>query len=493
MTPLRVVHLSAEVSPYAKTGGLGDVVGALPAALRALGHEVTVFAPLHRQAREASTRLGLPLAPEGNPFHIELGYRAHEIALYTGRLPGTDVPVHFVASDPHFDRPAVYHADARGEDDGLRRFAVFVRGALEAMRRLRLVPDVLHAHDWHTALAPMAVAWDRPTDPHFAQTATVLTLHNVAFQGAYDRGEYLALGLPQAVEPETEWRGRLNLLKGGVLAADAITAVSPGFARELATHEGGFGLDPIFCSRGDALVGIVNGIDRAVWNPTQDPYLPERYSAADLAGKAEDRRTLLTMAGMDTEDPGLVVGLIGRLTEQKGFDLFFAAAPTLVAEGVRFVVLGEGEPALEGELRALMQGHRHRAWGYVGFDEALAHLIEAGADALLMPSRFEPCGLAQLYALAYGTPPIVRRVGGLADTVVGYDGKNLAQATGFGFDPPTVDALIAAVRQARQTFADQGTWRRLVENGMAQDFSWEHSARSYEALYRRLESAPTRP
>ncbi|MBI5545285.1 MAG: glycogen synthase [Deltaproteobacteria bacterium] len=480
---MRIAHLSAEVSPFAKTGGLGDVVGALPAAQAELGHEVSVWMPLYRQARTEARRLGVQLTPVLDPFRLELGYESHEVGLMRGELPGSKVPVYFVVAERFFDRPAIYHADIHGQDDGAFRFAVFARAALESMRRLGLSAEVLHAHDWHAALVPMALAWDRPAERLFAGAVSIFTIHNLAFQGIYDKSEYLRLGLPHEMRGAAMWRDRLNLLKGAVLAANAVNTVSPSFAREIATAAGGFDLDAVFRYRGENLVGIVNGIDRRVWNPASDTLLPRRYDAHDLAPKAEARRALLTMAGMDADDPGFLIGLTGRLTEQKGFDLVFAALDDLLRDGIRFVFLGEGEPHLERALRELAERARRRCFGYVGFEDTLAHLIVAGCDAFLMPSRFEPCGLSQLYALAYGTPPIVRRVGGLKDTVVPFDGHDDAAATGFAFEAATGEALRTAVRLAHRTFKDRDLWRRIVAHGMAQDYSWERSARTYLDLY----------
>lgn len=484
---MRIAHLSAEVSPFAKTGGLGDVAGSLPIYQAALGHEVSVWMPYYRQVREWLARHGQPATWVTDPIRIDLGYQSYEVGVLRTTLPGSDVPVFLIAHDPLFDREAIY-AGFFGRDDGYRRYAVFVRAVLEAMRRLALVPDILNAHDWHTALAPMALAWDRPRDWHFENTASVLTIHNAAYQGMYAPDTFLHLGLPGGVFSDAGvlWKGAVNLLKGGVLAADAVTAVSPTFAHEITTADGGFGLDPVLRHRGRELVGIVNGIDPRVWNPAVDTRIPERYDATNFAGKLVNRRHLLVRAGMDPDDRGFVVGVVGRLTSQKGYDLLFPVLEELIRDGVRFTFLGSGEASLESTIHTFSHRAQRRFWGYVGFQEDLAHLIEAGADAFLMPSRFEPCGLNQLYSLAYGTPPIVRRVGGLADTVVSYDGHNAAAATGFGFDAADPIALRETVRWAHRCYRDPLLWTRLVKNGMAKDFSWTRSAEKYLALYQRL-------
>lgn len=483
---MRIAHLSAEVSPFAKTGGLGDVVGALPIAQAELGHDVTVWMPLYRQVRQELQRRGI--APEWvtAPFFVEVGFARYEVGLLRTALPGSKVPLYLLGCDRFFDRPQLYDTDIHGRDDGLLRYSVFVRATMEAMRRLHLVPDLLNAHDWHTAMAPMAIAWDHPLDWHFDRTATALTIHNLAYQGVYDRSDFVNLNLPPAALPELFWRGGVNLMKGGLLAAGAITAVSPRYAFEITTLEGGFGLDAVVRQRAGDLVGIVNGIDTKVWDPASDPKIPHHYDRNDLSGKRENRRTLLTMAGMDADNGGLVIGVVGRLVEQKGYDLLFPVLEELIRDGNRFVLLGSGEPRLEAQVRAASLRHRGRFWGFVGFDDTLAHLIEAGSDAFLMPSRFEPCGLNQLYSLAYGTPPIVRRVGGLVDTVVGYDGRNAESATGFGFDDAYPEALRETIRWVNRCHQDAELWTRLMRNGMAQDFSWHRSAARYDEVYHRL-------
>lgn len=482
---MRIAHLSAEASPFAKAGGLGDVVGSLPVAQARLGHEVCVWMPFYRQAREELRRRGLAAQRESEPFEVGLGPLREPVTLWRASLPGGEVPVRLVEADRFFNRTHLYGLAPDGRDDGLLRFACLVRGALEGMQRLGKVPEVLHVHDWHTALAPMALAWDRGRYPGFADTVTVLTIHNLAYQGVFGPEDFDYLGLPALRLPALMWNGALNLLKAGLLTATEVTTVSPTFAWEITTPEGGFGLGPILRHRVGELAGIVNGIDTEVWNPATDPRIPLRYSADDLDGKLEDRRTLLTMAGMDADRPGLVVGMIGRLTVQKGYELLLPVLDELLADGIRFVLLGSGDVNIEERFRLHARESKGKFWAHLGFDDPLAHLIEAGADAFLMPSLFEPCGLNQLYSLAYGTPPIVRRVGGLADTVVGYDGSNADHATGFSFDAAEPTALRETVRWAARCHRDRELWRRLMRNGMSQDFSWRKSAERYVEVYRR--------
>jgi len=461
---MRIAHLSAEVTPFAKSGGLGDVAGALPKAQAEVGHDVTVWMPLYRQIREK--------------FHdLE---PACDGVLRT-KLPGSEVPLFLIVADEYFDRKQIYSPNASGEDDGIVRYAFFVRAVFRAMHLLWNTPEILHAHDWHTALAPMLLAWNR--DWIFNDTKSVFTIHNLAYQGIYPRSMFPALGLPPDAFPQVEFDGAINLMKGGIVAADVITAVSPTFAREITTRDGGFGLDPILRMRSDRLIGIVNGIDPLIWNPSIDPKIAHHYDASSIEGKLENRKALLESIGMDADDRSFVVGIVGRLTHQKGFDLLFPVLGDLIGAGIRFVMLGSGEPDLEQQLHRYSGG---RFWAYVGFQDELAHRIEAGADAFLMPSRFEPCGLNQLYSLAYGTPPIVRRTGGLADTVIGYDGHNRDRATGFTFDDATPSALRDTVLWAQRCYHDPLLWTQLAINGMTQDYSWKHSAEMYCEVYRRV-------
>ena len=482
---MRISHIAAECSPFAKTGGLGDVAGSLPIAQAELGHDVSVWMPLYRQAWETMGKLGLTPSQPLEPFAVELGGTRYEVGVLQTTLPDSTVPLYLIGCDPLFDRPSIYSPAWDGSDDGVVRYPVFVRAAMEGMRRLWKPPQILHAHDWHTTLGPMALAWE-PRDWIWNDTATVLTIHNAAYQGWYGHPAFRHLGLPAHALNGVDWHGALNLLKGGIEAADVITAVSPNFAREITTPSGGFGLDPILRKRSQSLLGIVNGIDPKVWNPAVDPKIPQNYDFSTIERKRENRKALLSLAGMNPDDPSFVVGAVGRLTDQKGYDLLFPVVDELLSRGVRIVFLGSGEKHLEDAVHHYSTTAPGRFWGYVGFQDALAHLIEAGADAFLMPSRFEPCGLNQLYSLAYGTPPIVRRVGGLVDTVEALDGWNAESATGFAFDAATPVALRDTVLWAQHCYHDPGLWTRIMRNGMLQDYSWHHSAELYMQVYHRV-------
>jgi starch synthase len=485
---MRVANLSAEVSPFAKTGGLGDVVSSLPKALAATGHEVDIWVPFFLEAAEWFRRRKTWPEQELEPFDVSVLGAPHRVGILRSTLPGSTVPVHFVAHDPLFHRPGgLYAKNEQGADDGIWRFSLFVRAALEAMRRLNDRPQVIHTHDWHPGLATMLGAWSSWRDPWFDDVASVLTIHNVGYQGIYGPDRFPVLGLP----PETwtgglvEHAGALNMLKGAIVAADMVTTVSPTYAWEIRTAEGGAGLDGVLRLKAARLAGILNGIDRQEWDPESDPFLASHYSLDDLRGKLDCREELCSLTGFEAADPAMIVGSVGRLAPQKGYDILLEAAPELIRRGVRLVVLGSGEPALEGSMRLLELHFPGRFKGFIGYDDALSHKIQAGSDALVMPSRYEPCGLTQMYALAYGTVPIVRRTGGLADSIIGLHGENLEWATGFHFDDPSPHALAAGVLHAQHVFFQRDTWGRLVRNGMRADFSWGRSANDYELVYRR--------
>lgn len=484
---MQISHLSAECVPFAKTGGLGDVVGALPKFLAARGHEVSVFLPFHLEAANWFRKRDTWPETAVEPYDVWVYGHKYTVGLLKSLLPGSLVPTYFVAQDELFHRGSIYAGNENGEDDGLWRFTFFVRAAVEGMKRLGMRPDVIHSHDWHPALAPMLGAWQSWREPWWDTVASVLTIHNIAYQGVYPLSEFPILGLPDGVAHggNVEFGGALNLLKGALVAADMINAVSPTYARELMTRDGGFGLDGILRSRGERVTGILNGIDTSVWNPSTDTLIAANYDATDLTGRDACRAELCRVAGFEAGDPGFILGAVGRLTSQKGFDLLLATVPELTRRGIRIVMLGSGEPALEESMRRLESQTKGRFRAFVGYDESGAHVIEAGVDAFVMPSRFEPCGLSQMYSLAYGTPPIVRRTGGLADSVNGFDGGNLDSATGFVFEDASAHALAASVLFAQRVFFHKELWTRIVSNGMAQDFSWNRSAERYETLYRK--------
>ncbi|MEW6167329.1 MAG: glycogen synthase GlgA [Pseudomonadota bacterium] len=473
---MRVLFAASEALPYSKTGGLADVAQALPSALQALGVDVRLLTPAYRHA--------LSRLHDAREI-ASLGVRGHPLRVLEGRAPG-DLHTSWLLDCPElYARDGTPYVDADGRDhaDNPLRFAVFC----EAIARLAAgaVPgwraDCVHLNDWQTGLAPLYL-------PAAGRPRTVFTIHNLAYQGVYDRDTYDALGLP----PQhwhmraLEFHGRFSFLKAGLVFADVLTTVSPSYAREIQTAEQGHGLDGVLRERAAALHGLLNGIDDAVWNPATDPALDMRYDRCSFAlGKAANRSALRSALGL-ADDSSLLVGVISRLAYQKGTDLLLAARAQLRELPLQLVVLGSGERAQEQALRAWAAGEPERVAVHIGYDEALAHRINAGADCILMASRYEPCGLNQMYAQRYGTVPIVRRVGGLADTVVDATDAALADgsATGIQFEHADVGGLLYGLRRALELYAQPQVWRALQRAGMRRDFSWRHAAQAYVALYR---------
>ena len=476
--------ITPEAHPFAKTGGLAEVAAALPAALVRLGHSVTLVLPRYRDvAPDAalSRHLELPMGPRT----IAVGFVEQEMPDGV-RAVLVDVP-------ELFDRPGLYGAGGSDFPDNAVRFAVLSRAALEYARARGERPDIIHAHDWQTGLVPVYQKVHFSQDPIIGGVPTVFTIHNLAFQGVFGRDALAAVGLGWEVfHPDAlEYWGNISLLKGGVNFSETITTVSPTYAREILTPELGFGFDGVLRRRAADLVGILNGIDTERWDPARDPF-SRHYSAESLEGKRDAKRALLEEVGLGASIEALdrpLIGLISRLTDQKGFDLIGAAAEALMSFDASWVMLGSGDQQYEDLWRLLAVRHPDRVSATIGFDERLAHLIEAGADMFLMPSRFEPCGLNQLYSLRYGTVPIVRATGGLEDSVV-----DAAEAGGNGikFADPTPGAVVAAVSRALDLFRDRPKWQALQRAGMATDPSWDVSAREYVKVYRYAE-ARTQP
>ncbi|MBI4083081.1 MAG: glycogen synthase GlgA [Candidatus Lambdaproteobacteria bacterium] len=476
---MRILSVASEVYPLVKTGGLADVAGALPAALAALGEDVRILVPGYPAVLDATEGLGgwLPL---GDP----LG--AGECRLGLGRLPGTTLRVWVIECPTLYGRPGNPYSDAAGADwpDNHLRFALLARVAAlvcEAGALLGWPPDLLHAHDWQAGLAPAYLALRAGRRP-----ATVFTIHNIQFPGIFPAAALPALGLPRESYSinGVEYHGNVSFLKAGLYYADHVNTVSPTYALELLTPEGGSGFHGALAAKGDRFSGILNGIDTALWNPARDAAIAVPFSAAALQGKAIDKAALQREAGLAPQAEAPLFGVISRLTGQKGMDLLVGALPELLAGGGQLVLLGTGERPIEATLLAAAQAHPRHVHVRIGYDEAFAHRIQAGSDALLVPSRHEPCGLTQLYAMRYGTLPVARRTGGLADSVV--DAAVPGAATGFLFDRGTVPELAAAIRRASAAYHDPAGWGRLRERAMQQDFSWDASARRYLELFRSL-------
>ena len=477
---MRVLHAAAEVFPLVKTGGLADVVGALPQALMGQGADVRLVLPGYPAIADAV--LHQKTIAELGPL-----FGAARVVLRLGTMPYSRVPAYVIDAPWLYRRAGGPYQAADGSEwaDNLQRFALLgwmaahlAGGELDPPWQ----PDVVHAHDWHAALACAYIA----AHPG-ATAATVFTVHNLAYQGLFASHEFAQLGLPLHFMQShgVEFHGQLSFMKAGLKYARRITTVSPSYAREIATHEFGCGLDGVIRSRGDEVSGILNGVDGEVWNPATDSALAARYSASDLAGKPRNKLALQKEMGLQQTASAPLFGVVSRLTAQKGLDLVLAALPALLRQGAQLVVQGSGDPVLEAAFGAAAHAHPGQVAVRVAYDESLAHRLIAGADVILVPSRFEPCGLTQLYGLRYGTLPLVRRVGGLADTVTDADEAALRErrATGFAFDAATPAALEAAIDRAVRLFAQPDRWRELMRTAMAQDFSWEGAARRYLALY----------
>ena len=480
MAQLELMFVASEAAPLAKTGGLGDVAGALPAALSRLGPEVCLVLPAYQHIDKTGlSRISLPgmSAWAGQDWPLEAWH---------GRLRGHDL--YLLGSPLLFDRPGLY-SDQHGDyPDNLTRFSFFCRAVIKLSQALNLRPRALHVNDWQSALLP-AILNTRAVEPNpLDQARTVLTIHNLAYQGIFPLDQYHLTGLPthfRHMEGMEFW-GNLSLLKAGIVCADAITTVSPTYAREIMTPELGHGMDGILRGRGQVLSGIVNGVEYELWSPESDPLLPANYSVDCLGPKKRCRDHLLRQAALPPAQDQPVLGMVGRIAYQKGIDILAPALRKLLAEhDLRLVILGSGEPYYEQMIRDLAQRHAGQVSFITQFSETMAHLIYGGSDMLLMPSRYEPCGLSQLYAMRYGTIPVVHATGGLVDTVSDYHGAS-RQGTGFMFGDYDERALISALRRALFFFRTPKVWQGIMGNAMRQDFSWDKSARQYLALYEHL-------
>ncbi len=485
--PMRIALLSSEVAPYAKTGGLADVAGALPAALRDLGHDVLTIMPFYRAVRDKGFQL------ESNGMHFEVPMEGRGERAFVLRTQETVAPpVYFIAHPGFYERSdALYTTEYGDLPDNLERFAFFSKAALEFLRRLGQLVDIIHINDWQTSLVPIYRRLSYDGTAELGGARTVLTIHNIGYQGLFTADQFTRTGLPDVffhTESGLEFHGHMNLLKGGILFADAITTVSPTYAQEILTPEQGYGLEGVIQQRAGRLQGILNGIDTEVWNPASDPLIPHQFSAESIAGKRKNRQALRKFCGLhDTPDKPLVA-MISRLAAQKGFDLVAGAMETILSEGAQFLLLGTGDTDYQNWFQNLAARHPGQVSAQIMFDNELAHRIEAGADIFLMPSRYEPCGLNQMYSLRYGTIPVVRATGGLADTVVDYtpDGLKDGTSNGFVFQEYSAEALAHTLGRAFLLFSDRRKWLRLARNGMGRDWSWERSASQYVELYQSL-------
>jgi starch synthase len=473
-----VLMIGSEALPFSKTGGLADVLGALPPAIARLGWDVTLFAPRYRGVAAGEFR---------EHFWLTVGGYYAEVSLHEVRL-AEGARVMLVDAPGMFDRDFFYGYGNYDYPDNPRRFAVLVRAALEWALRQPNTIDIVHGHDWQAGLAPVYLRTMYALNPTIGNARAVFTIHNLAYQGRFDASwvPQLDLGWHLYNLHQLEFYNSLCFMKGGVVFSDYVTTVSPNYAREIQTPEGGVGFDGVLRARSDRLVGILNGIDTTQWNPATDPFLPRPYSSADLTGKRAAKAAALAEYGLPSDDASMerpLIGVISRMVDQKGFDLIARLAHEIPNLDASFVVLGTGEARYQDLWRWLASSYPQTIGARIGFDEGLAHLIEGGADMFLMPSLFEPCGLNQMYSLRYGTVPIVRRVGGLADTVQDY-WPGRVDATGFVFNDYSEWALLDTIRRASWVYRDnKEDWRALQVNGMGQDLSWDRSAREYVKIY----------
>ncbi|HUJ29005.1 MAG TPA: glycogen synthase GlgA [Myxococcales bacterium] len=473
---MKILFVASEAAPYVKTGGLGDVIGALPRALARRGHELLVVVPRYGVIDGAA----MGLRDTGRRVEVQ----------FPGLNAGAHVHVHVPAErlrflflqSPWFDRKELYGEGGKDYRDNHKRFALLCAGALEAAKQQNFIPDAVHAHDWQAALVPLILKRGWAGRPPPFRARCVFTIHNVAYQGIFPREAMQELELPgDLFNPDAlEFYGNLNLMKAGLVFAEKLTTVSPTYAREIVeSPDTGAGLEGLLRHRLADLVGIMNGVDYERWSPETDPMLEARYSARDLSGKAACKKDLQETLGLDVEPDTMVTAAIGRLAHQKGYDILAQALPGLVQRKVQFALLGTGDNALEEEFAALAVKHPGRVSAQLRFDDKLAHRIEAGADVFLMPSRFEPCGLNQLYSLKYGTLPLVHAVGGLNDSIA--EGP---QGWGFRFDHDTPADMLDAVDRALQLWKDRPAWQSAMQRAMTRDHSWDRAAEQYETLYK---------
>jgi starch synthase len=474
---MNILYTASEMSPLAKTGGLGDVMEALPAAMRRQGHGVSVALPLYRQVREKLK----DLQPTSIRFNVYLDQEVHQAVVWTG-TSRDGVKLFLIENDHYFNRPALYGEGGDYYDNGAR-FIFFSRAVVELAAWLDPLPDIIHANDWQVGLIPGLVR------SQGLPYRTVFTIHNLAYQGIFPTDTFALTGMPGAYGGPGAYEhfGQMNLMKGALCLADQISTVSPGYAHDIQTGEFGCGFDGLLREQQEKLTGIVNGIDTELWNPETDEHLPVNYGSSRLELKDAAKRALQQECGWDVNTEAPIFGCISRLADQKGLDVIAAAVPELVRRGARLILLGSGDPHLESAFRDLARWYPDHLYVHIGFDEGLSHRIEAGVDFFLMPSRFEPCGLNQMYSQRYGTIPIVHGVGGLRDTVTPWEvgGRGLLRGwgTGFVFYGLSVSNVLAAVDEAIQVRKSRVHWDQIRSNAMEKDFSWQNALPEYEVLY----------
>jgi starch synthase len=484
---MHIAFAASECVPFSKTGGLADVVGALPGALAALGHQVSVYVPRYRQTKlsDADTAVRSITVPFDDRYRF--------CSVLAGGGPA-GVRFYFVDYPPFFDREALYGTSAGDYPDNAERFALFCRAVLEGSKILG-VPDIFHCHDWQSALIPVLLATQYVEDPAFREVGTVFTIHNIGYQGLFAPDTLPLLTLPWDLFTiaKLEFFGQVNFLKGALVYSDFVTTVSRKYSQEIQTAEFGFGLEGVLRDRSATVAGILNGVDYNEWSPQADRFVVARYSPADLSGKAKCKQDLLAAFGVTNANVNLpVIGIVSRFAAQKGFDLIAQIMDRLAREEMIVIALGSGDKPYEEMFLRLNKQFPQKIAVKIAYDNTLAHKIEAGCDMFLMPSKYEPCGLNQIYSLKYGTVPIVRATGGLDDTIESWDPRT-GKGTGFKFSEYSGEALLATIKDALRAFRDQAAWQTLMRNGMAKDFSWNASAREYARIYERVRQMVAAP
>ncbi len=482
---MKIGFIASEVVPFAKTGGLADVAGALPKEISKLGHEVKVFMPKYSIIQEKEFKLA-PVKKMG-VIPIKMADTTQNTAVYHSSLPDSNVEVYFLDCPYYFDREAIYTNDP-DEDE---RFILFSKGVMEIMRHMQWQPDIVHCNDWQTGLIPVYIRDNYNRDEFFSKTKSVFTIHNIGYQGIFPiKSADTAEIKPEYVDSPggAEHYGSISFLKAGILFADVVNTVSPTYAKELLTPELGFAMEKFLENRGQNFSGIINGVDYAEWNPETDKLIPYNYSAADLSGKEKNKKELLDQFNLPFSKDIPVIGIVSRLVGQKGFDLIARSLEFLSKLPVQWVILGNGEEVYEEMFKSFADMRPDKAAVHIGYSNELAHLIEAGADMFLMPSKYEPCGLNQIYSLKYGTVPIVRKTGGLADTVQDYDEylqKGEESGNGFAFTEYNGFEFTDAVERALKYYQKKDVWNTIIKNGMACNYSWTSSAEKYVELYKK--------
>lgn len=476
---MKILFAASEAAPFAKTGGLADVAGSLPPAIASLGHDVRMVMPYYRQA----SRQNLPLKHIAT-FLVPLGTWQERCDVLEGKT-AHNVVVYFIKKDIYFDRPELYGTARADYSDNAERFIFFSLAVLELCRALSYQPDIIHCNDWQTGLIPLYLKTRPRGTETLHRTRTVFTVHNLGYQGLFWHWDMRLTGLDWDVfTPEgIEFWGKLNFLKAGLVFSDVVTTVSKTYSREIQTPEYGYGLEGVLMKRSKDLHGIVNGIDYRTWDPADDHAIPKTYSAARLGGKTACKKALQTLVNVTVSDDP-IIGMVTRLVDQKGLDILTEALPEIMSLGARLLILGTGDEKYQNILSDAAELYRDQVRVLLRYDDRLAKNMYAGCDLFLMPSQYEPCGLGQMMAQRYGTVPVVRKTGGLADTVSNYNPKT-GQGTGFVFEEYSASALVGCLRRALEVYSNKVVWKRLVQQGMKMDFSWERSAKEYVAVYRK--------